>query len=97
MDTNEKEGPSHMVRKIGSILVNFDCVEWVQRRVSEQTGEPVYTFHFVSGYQAEVIESPPIRLDIEMALAKWQGIPIDPTNNQTVEIPAIRKTNFLQF
>lgn len=94
-DTNEKEGPLPMVRTIGSLVVNFGTLEWVNKRVSDQTGVPVYTFHFVSGSQYELEAIPPVRLEIEMALQQWQGIPVDPTNNQTVAIPAIRKTRLL--
>ncbi len=95
--TNEKEGPSLMVRKIGSLVINFGTLEWVNIRLSEQTKIPIYTFHFVSGCQYDLEAIPPVRLDIEKALAEWQGIRFDPTNSHTVEIPAIHKTNLLNL
>lgn len=96
-DLKELEGPSHMVRKIGSLVINFRTLEWVNTRISEQTQIPIYTFHFVSGSQYDLEAIPPVRLEIEMALAQWQGIPIDPVDGKTVSIPSIRKTSLLNL
>jgi hypothetical protein len=78
-------------------VVNFGTLEWVNKRVSEQTQIPIYTFHFVSGSQYDLEATPPIRLEIEKALAEWQGIRFDPSNSQTVSIPAIHKTSLLNL
>lgn len=95
-DTNGKGGPLPMVFRIGTVLVNFDNLLWVEKRQGDILNEdPVYTFHFVSGEERHIPANMPLRVDIEMALAKWQGIAVDPTNNQTVSIPAIRKTRLL--
>lgn len=86
-----------MVRTIGSLVVNFGTLEWVNKRISEQTQIPIYTFHFVSGSQYDLEAIPPVRLEIEKALAEWQGIPFDPVDGKTVAIPAIHKTRILNF
>lgn len=96
-DTSVKEGPLPMVRTIGSLVVNFGTLEWVNKRISEQTQIPIYTFHFVSGSQYDLEAIPAVRLEIEKALAEWQGVKFDPTNSQTVSIPAIHKTSLLNL
>lgn len=95
-DLKELEGPLRMVRMIGSLVINFGTLEWVNKRISEQTQIPIYTFHFVSGSQYDLEAIPPVRLEIEKALAEWQGIKFDPTHSKTVSMPAINKTIFLR-
>lgn len=87
--TTDKGGPLFMVRKLGSILVNFSTVEWVHTGMDETTEDPVYTFHFISGKQYKMTANIPLRVEVEKALAEWQGKRFDPTSDHTVSIPAI--------